>query len=91
MEGTEPGKILRAGLLQAHVIADDANDVRLLLHGLGKVLLHHRVELDLLLSRLPDVGKPVPNVDRRGGIVMPPGEGGDFVIADLGFEVLLQK
>ena len=41
MEGAQPGKIL-AGLLQAYILADDANDIRLLLHLLreGTCLSH---------------------------------------------------
>jgi hypothetical protein len=31
MKGAQPGKILRASLAQAHVVADDADNIRLLL------------------------------------------------------------
>ena len=37
MEGTEPGVVLRAGFAQLDVFADDADDVGLLLDGVGEV------------------------------------------------------
>ena len=37
MKGTEPGVVLRPRLLQLDVVADDANDVRLLLDGFLEV------------------------------------------------------
>jgi len=37
VEGTEPAEILRACLLQLDVIADDADDVRLLLHRVREI------------------------------------------------------
>ncbi len=40
MEGAESGVVLRAGFLEAHVFADDLEDVRLLLYGLGEVVGH---------------------------------------------------
>src|SRR5271156_5432754 len=40
VEGAEAGVVLRAGALEAHVFADDLEDVRLLLYGLGEVVGH---------------------------------------------------
>lgn len=37
MEGTESGKVLRPGLAQLHILAHDADDVSLLLDGMGKI------------------------------------------------------
>ena len=47
MEGAESGVVLRAGLLEAHVFADDLEDVRLLLYGLGEVVGHRSGYWDL--------------------------------------------
>jgi hypothetical protein len=37
VEGAQAGVVLRAGLFQRDVFADDPDDVRLLLHALGKI------------------------------------------------------
>ena len=38
MKGTKPGEILRASLLQLDVVADDADDIRLLLEAFFEVV-----------------------------------------------------
>ena len=40
VEGAEAGVVLRAGLAQLQVVADDADDVGLLLDELGEVIGH---------------------------------------------------
>ena len=40
MEGAEAGIVLRAGFAQAHVVADDLDDVGLGFDGLGKIVGH---------------------------------------------------
>jgi hypothetical protein len=37
VEGTEPGEVLRAGLFQLDVVADDADDIGLLLDGVCEI------------------------------------------------------
>jgi hypothetical protein len=37
VEGAQAGIILRAGFLQRDVLADDADNIRLLLYALGKI------------------------------------------------------
>jgi hypothetical protein len=37
MKGTQPGKVLRTGFLQFYVVADNADDVGLLLEGVFEV------------------------------------------------------
>ncbi len=46
VEGAESGVVLRAGLLQLDVVADDANDVRLLLDRVCEIAgVRHEVRL----------------------------------------------
>jgi hypothetical protein len=43
MKGAEAGIVLRSGLAQLYIFADDAHDVGLLLDELGKIIGHQMI------------------------------------------------
>jgi hypothetical protein len=48
VEGTEPGEILSSGLLELDVVADDADDIRLLLDRVREIARVRHLETDFL-------------------------------------------